>query len=76
MVDVDLPAGVGLILNGHVLYESGAPIPFDAKAVSADIKANRRTKIVLTFREGPASIRFWTSDLNVEYVRFNADYTT
>jgi glutamate N-acetyltransferase/amino-acid N-acetyltransferase len=70
------PAGVGLVLNGHVLYESGAPIPFDAKAVSADIKANRRTKIVLTFREGPESIRFWTSDLNVEYVRFNADYTT
>jgi glutamate N-acetyltransferase/amino-acid N-acetyltransferase len=70
------PAGVGLVLNGHVLYESGAPVAFDAKTVSADIKANRRTKIVLTFREGPASIRFWTSDLNVDYVRFNADYTT
>ena len=39
-------------------------------------KANRETSVVLTLREGSASIRFWTSDLNVEYVRFNADYTT
>ena len=31
---------------------------------------------MLTLREGTASVRFWTSDLNVDYVRFNADYTT
>jgi N-acetylglutamate synthase/N-acetylornithine aminotransferase len=30
----------------------------------------------LTFREGSNGIRFWTSDLTVDYVRFNADYTT
>lgn len=70
------PAGVGLVVNGHRLYADGAPVAFDAKIVSAAIKGSRETSIVLTFREGPASIRFWTSDLNVEYVRFNADYTT
>jgi glutamate N-acetyltransferase/amino-acid N-acetyltransferase len=70
------PAGVGLVLNGHELYAAGAPVAFDAKTVSAAIKASRETSIVLTLCEGPASIRFWTSDLNVEYVRFNADYTT
>jgi glutamate N-acetyltransferase/amino-acid N-acetyltransferase len=70
------PAGVDLVVSGHKLYERGAPVPFDAKTVSAAIKATRETTIELTFREGDAAMRFWTSDLNVEYVRFNADYTT
>jgi glutamate N-acetyltransferase/amino-acid N-acetyltransferase len=70
------PAGVGLSLNGHCLYRDGAPVAFDAKTVSAAIRASRETSIVLTLREGSARIRFWTSDLNVDYVRFNADYTT
>ncbi len=70
------PAGVDLSINGVLLYERGAPAAFDAKAISASIKASRETKVVLTLREGSAAIRFWTSDLNVEYVRFNADYTT
>jgi len=70
------PSGVDLAINGHPLYEQGAPLAFDAKTVSASIKSNRETYVVLTFREGAAAVRFWTSDLNVEYVRFNADYTT
>jgi glutamate N-acetyltransferase / amino-acid N-acetyltransferase len=70
------PAGVDLAVCGHKLYERGAPVAFDAKTVSAAIKATRETTIELAFREGNAAIRFWTSDLNVEYVRFNADYTT
>ena len=37
------PAGVDLAVNGHKLYERGAPVPFDAKTVSAAIKANRET---------------------------------
>jgi len=70
------PAGVDLSVNGVALYERGAPVAFDAKAVSASIKGNRETLVALTLREGEANVRFWTSDLNVEYVRFNADYTT
>jgi glutamate N-acetyltransferase/amino-acid N-acetyltransferase len=70
------PAGVSLTVNGHCLYRDGAPVAFDAKTVSAAIRASRETSLVLTLREGAAGIRFWTSDLNVDYVRFNADYTT
>jgi glutamate N-acetyltransferase/amino-acid N-acetyltransferase len=69
-------AGIGLVLNGHRLYADGAPIAFDAKTVSSAIKASRETTIVLTLCEGSATIRFWTSDLNADYVRFNSDYTT
>ncbi len=69
-------AGVSLWLNGTPLYREGAPLPFNAPAVSADLRANRDTTIRLTLGRGDASIRFWTCDLTAEYVRLNADYTT
>jgi glutamate N-acetyltransferase/amino-acid N-acetyltransferase len=67
---------VSLWLNGTPLYQNGAPLPFDAPAVSASIRANRETHIRLTFQHGQESLRFWSSDLTAEYVRLNADYTT
>lgn len=67
---------IGLKLNGVALYENGAPLPFDAKAVSQSIRQNRDTHVELSFGEGSSSVRFWTTDLTAEYVRLNADYTT
>lgn len=70
------PTRVGLTLNGFVLYAEGAPRAFDAEAVSRSIRDHRDTHIVLTFGEGQATARFWTTDLTAEYVRLNADYHT
>ncbi len=70
------PTGVDLAINGFSLYERGAPVDFDAEAVSQSIRADRETHIVLKFSEGAASVRFWTTDLTAEYVRLNADYHT
>ena len=70
------PSKVSLKLNGYLLYENGAPVPFDKDVVSQSIRDNRNTRFELFFQEGDASIRFWTSDLTVEYVHLNADYTT
>lgn len=70
------PRGVNLWVNDVQLYRDGAPAPFDKGAASKSIRENRDTKIVLTFQEGDATIRFWTTDLTAEYVRLNADYTT
>jgi glutamate N-acetyltransferase/amino-acid N-acetyltransferase len=70
------PSGVDLAVNGHQLYERGSPVPFDAKTVSQAIKGTRDTDIHLTLREGSQGVCFWTSDLTVDYVKFNADYTT
>jgi glutamate N-acetyltransferase / amino-acid N-acetyltransferase len=70
------PARVSLKLCGHLLYERGAPVPFDAAAVSHAIKSQRETSIVLSVGDGSGACRHWTSDLTVEYVRFNADYHT
>ena len=70
------PNGVTLRLNGFLLYEKGAPVEFDGRAVSTSIRDNRDTLIQLDFSEGTAARRFWTADLTAEYVRLNADYHT
>ena len=70
------PSGVTLRLNGFLLYEKGAPVEFDGKAVSSSIRDNRDTLVQLDFSEGTAQRRFWTADLTAEYVRLNADYHT
>ena len=70
------PNGVTLRLNGFLLYEKGAPVEFDGRAVSTSIRDNRDTLIQLEFSEGTAQRRFWTADLTAEYVRLNADYHT
>ncbi len=67
---------ISLWLNGTVLYGEGTPLPFDAAAVSAGLKAEREVHVRLVFKLGNASIRFWTCDLTAEYIHLNADYTT
>jgi len=75
--DVPLdPKGITLHLNGCLLYRDGAPVAFDAAAVSKSIRDNRDTLIQLDFSEGSTGLRFWTADLTAEYVRLNADYHT
>jgi glutamate N-acetyltransferase / amino-acid N-acetyltransferase len=69
-------AELSLWLNDTPLYRDGAPLPFDAPAVSALLRARRDTHIRLTLNQGTAAIRFWTCDLTADYIRLNADYTT
>lgn len=70
------PARLSLQLNGTPLYVAGSPVAFDAAAVSRNLRAERQTHVLLTLGEGQATIRFWTSDLTTDYVKFNADYST
>lgn len=70
------PAKVDLRVNQFLLYEQGAPVAFEAAAVSKSIKDHRDTHIELSFGEGSASVKFWTTDLTADYVRLNADYHT
>jgi glutamate N-acetyltransferase/amino-acid N-acetyltransferase len=67
---------LSLRLGGTLLYEAGTPLPFDAAALSAFMKANRELELDLHFTLGNGSCTFWTCDLTYEYVRLNADYTT
>jgi glutamate N-acetyltransferase/amino-acid N-acetyltransferase len=70
------PKGVSLKLNGFDLFHNGEPLPFNKAEVADSIRNHRDTHFLLTFNEGDAAIRFWTTDLTTEYVRLNSDYTT
>jgi glutamate N-acetyltransferase / amino-acid N-acetyltransferase len=70
------PNRLSLSINGTRLYHQGQPVAFDAVATSRSIRENRETQLLLELDQGPGSITFWTSDLTVDYVRFNADYHT
>jgi glutamate N-acetyltransferase/amino-acid N-acetyltransferase len=70
------PQKLVLRVNGMLLFRDGAPVPFDADAVSASIKEARETLIEVDIQSGPGRIRFYSSDLTAEYVHLNADYHT
>ena len=70
------PMQVSLKINDVELYRSGAPVAFDAEAVSKTMRENREVFIELTVGEGESESRFWTCDLTKEYITINADYHT
>lgn len=78
-VDFDT-AYVSLHINDIEVYRAGTPVPFDATALSKQLKSNRDVHLELSVSGGPCSgneaVRFWTSDLTQEYVRLNSEYTT
>ncbi len=65
-----------LEINGVRIYAQGGPCPFDAQALARSMKQQRLVRIRLDFQQGEGRVRFWTTDLTVEYVRFNSQYTT
>jgi glutamate N-acetyltransferase/amino-acid N-acetyltransferase len=70
------PSKLVLTVNGTLLFRDGAPVAFDADAVSASIKGSREVAIEVDIGSGPGRIRFYSSDLTAEYVHLNADYHT
>lgn len=64
-----------LQLNGHYVFRSGQPIDFEAATVSRSMADNFETMVQLKIGSGPGSAMHWTSDLTVDYVRFNSEYT-
>lgn len=72
---LDLPH-LALSLNGTPLFQAGEPVAFDAGEVSQSIRDNSVTHIDLVVGVGGGTCTHWTSDLTVEYVRFNSEYTT
>lgn len=66
---------VDVRIGGVVVARRGRPIQ-TALAAARKRMREREFRIDLDLREGRSSGRFRTSDLSVEYVRFNAEYTT
>lgn len=67
---------ISLKINGHELFKKGQPVKFSEKKVSAAIADNFETTIELEVGLGAGQFNHWTSDLTVDYVKFNSEYTT
>lgn len=65
-----------LTIEGRSVFENGQPISYDAATLSQVMKASKEVKLRLAVGDGPGTARYWSSDLTVDYVRFNALYTT
>ena len=65
-----------LRINDTVIFENGSPVAYDEDAVSQQMRDNREVSIQLEFAFGDSGVRAWTSDLTIEYVRLNSEYTT
>jgi glutamate N-acetyltransferase/amino-acid N-acetyltransferase len=63
-------------LNEFELFKNGEPQNFNKKIVSDSIRNNRETSFRITLNQGDKKTKFWTTDLTMEYVRLNSDYTT
>ncbi len=58
----------------HVLFEDGAPAPFDASRVSASLKSDY-VLVDLSLGRGETAV-VYTCDFGYGYVRINAEYHT
>jgi glutamate N-acetyltransferase/amino-acid N-acetyltransferase len=64
-------------LQEVIVFDRGAPVPYDAAKLSQALRDHRDISIELVFHTGGnGRATFWTSDLTQEYVRLNAEYTT
>lgn len=65
------------ILFGHlpICRDGGRAAEFDEAAAHAYI-AQREFSITIQLHQGLGSCVFWTTDLTVEYIHINADYST
>jgi glutamate N-acetyltransferase/amino-acid N-acetyltransferase len=58
-----------------ICRDGGRAAEFDEAAAHAYI-ARREFSISIQLHQGPGSCVFWTTDLTVEYIHINADYST
>lgn len=65
-----------LHINGQLVFKNGQPVDFDAAVTSQLIADRFETQIELRIGLGSGQATHWTSDLTVDYVRFNSEYHT
>jgi glutamate N-acetyltransferase/amino-acid N-acetyltransferase len=70
------PNRLQLAINGTLVFQGGTPTDFDEASVSRSMDSNREVVLELTLQMGDEGIRFWASDLTIDYVKFNSEYTT
>ena len=62
-----------LTLQGHRVFENGAPIEFDKPTVRSALRGDTVT-IVIDLKSGTETATAWGCDLSKKYVEINTDY--
>lgn len=70
------PTRTELRINGHLIFANGTPQSFNPADVSRSMAEGFEILILLSVGDGPGVATHFTSDLTVDYVRFNSEYTT
>ena len=70
------PRRTSLRLCGVSIYKGGVPEAFNEAALSATMKSCDIVDVDLIVGDGRGTATRWASDLTVDYVRFNSEYTT
>lgn len=70
------PTRTELRINGHLIFANGTPQFFNPADVSRSMAEGFEILILLSVGDGPGVATHFTSDLTVDYVKFNSEYTT
>jgi len=70
------PNQLSLSINDTRIFEHGTPLTFDAAKLSHAMKDNFEVRLQLEVGSGCGVACHLTSDLTIDYVRFNSDYHT
>ncbi len=70
------PEKTCLSILDTLIYRNGAPAAFDEKSLSTAMKAAADVVLRISVGDGEGAASHWASDLTVDYVRFNSEYTT
>jgi len=73
-VDIDINK-LDLFIGEHCLLLKGTPQKYNTKAVK-ELLNHKEIYVTLDLNQGDFQLTGWGSDLSIEYVRFNAAYTT
>lgn len=66
---------LGILIGGQTVCRNGGGCVFDEKAAHQEL-SKPECRVTVRLGRGKASLDFLTSDLSVEYVKINADYST
>ncbi len=64
---------MSLTLQGHKLFDNGAPIDFEKINVRTSLRSDT-IQIVIDLKQGKESVTAWGCDLSKKYVEINTDY--
>ncbi|MEL7338321.1 MAG: bifunctional ornithine acetyltransferase/N-acetylglutamate synthase, partial [Planctomycetota bacterium] len=73
--DVEL-SRCSLKINDQLVFENGAPVSFDAVGVSDSMRNTDTVMLDIVVGDATGTSTVWASDLGIDYVTFNSEYTT